>query len=393
MIHGRCFLLYLVGCVLVEAFSCSNTLLNRSSLLQHTFGLKQDGTIHRRSMDIAASVLSSTRGGGIILHSKSKDSNKDDHDDGGVDKNEISEMETDESGDDDGDDLVVKSSFEKVSVDARAREQAGQSYFLSSLLWLSLAFDVLLNKSKRLALFGQGQIQLGNIVPTFHLAFGFLLASGTSYWLSHFMSSNENQKLPLVLFLFGILNLGAHTNPTQSFLGQGAAIINIHNALVSINEYWKQRKLSLLLIPNKTKQKPANHNRTSVFMTSKLAGLFTLVSVIPTLFSLPFMMPLQWTSCARRILLAGIAFNYNSIVGTNSNWQFGTLISLTLLGMALPMWMVMITKSLPVTISAIVPTLIYTLFAIVSGWDTVLAFRNQMQNEKKDTVPTTIPNI
>lgn len=391
MIHGRYFLLYLIGCVFVEAFSCSNTLLTRSSLLQHTFGLKQDGTIHRRSMDITASVLSSTRGGGIVLHSKSKDNNKDDH--GGVDNSEISETETEESGDDD-DDLVVKSSFEKVSVDARAREQAGQSYFLTSLLWLSLAFDVLLNKNKRLALFGQGQIQLVNIVPTFHLAFGFLLASGTSYWLSHFVSSNENQKLPLVLFLFGIFNLGAHTNPTQSFLGQGAAIINVHNALVSINEYWKQRKLSLLLIPNKTKQKkPLNHNRSSVFITSKLTGLFILGSVIPTLFSLPFMMPLQWTSCARRILLAGIAFNYNSIVGTNSNWQFGALISLTLLGMTLPMWMVMITKSSPVTISAIVPTLIYTLFAIVTGWDTVLAFRNQTQNEKEDTVATTILDI
>jgi hypothetical protein len=159
------------------------------------------------------------------------------------------------------------------------RFQLGKSYFLTSLLWLSITMDVVNNKKKRCLLipgaseFG-GKVVASNVRSTVFLALGFVLSAGISFLLSsefkkedkglssvatandndnatikvdndtkgEYFTSNEKvrKKLHLFIFLFSLINLGGNINPPSApFLGMSGFVINIHNCLIAFSA-WKK---------------------------------------------------------------------------------------------------------------------------------------------------------
>jgi len=161
-------------------------------------------------------------------------------------------------------------------------ESQKSSYFLSSLLWLSLVMDCVLNKAKRAALlassagvvaesapFRAGEVQKAlfafdgrlnrvTAVPTAALAGGYALAAGVAFLLSRsparsklaaddasdddedgaIVASNIRKRLAFGLVMFGILNLAAGATGSP-YLGIAGNVINGHNALIALNGWSK----------------------------------------------------------------------------------------------------------------------------------------------------------
>ena len=160
-------------------------------------------------------------------------------------------------------------------------ESQKSSYFLSSLLWLSLVLDSVLNKAKRAALLADsagmvaesaslrageaqqallafdGRLNMATAVPTAALAGGYALAAGVSFLLSRsppgtkadtgsgnddedgaIVAGNIRKRLSLGLVMFGILNLAAGTTGSP-YLGIAGNVINGHNALIALNGWSK----------------------------------------------------------------------------------------------------------------------------------------------------------
>ena len=151
----------------------------------------------------------------------------------------------------------------KFPMNDEKREQQSKSYFLSSVLWLSLALDTILNKKKRSLLFSGasdvgGRIIASNVVPTFSLASGFVLSAGVAFLLSCDLKDNSfthcsaetngsefnekvRKRLHLFLATFGIVNVGANLNSSSApFLGAGGGAINFYNALIAVNGWSKE---------------------------------------------------------------------------------------------------------------------------------------------------------
>ena len=163
------------------------------------------------------------------------------------------------------------------AVDA-GNESQKSSYFLSSLLWLSLVMDCVLNKAKRAALLASsagmvaesaslrageaqqvlftfdGRLNLATAVPTAALAGGYAMAAGIAFFLSQstarsnlaseedadgvIVASNIRKRLSLGLVMFGILNLAAGATGSP-YLGIAGNVINGHNALIALNGWSK----------------------------------------------------------------------------------------------------------------------------------------------------------
>ena len=158
------------------------------------------------------------------------------------------------------------------------RFKLSKSYFLSSMLWLSVTMDIVNNKKKRCLLLPGaqevgGRIASSNIVATVCLASGFVLAATVSYLLSlefkkedkglsassvaedttttlakgdtgdyEYFTSNENvrKRMHLFILLFGLINQGANLNPSSApFLGMSGFVINVHNSLIAFSA-WKK---------------------------------------------------------------------------------------------------------------------------------------------------------
>ena len=148
------------------------------------------------------------------------------------------------------------------------RFQLGKSYFLSSMLWLSLTMDIVTNSKKRHLIFPI--MSSGGLTrQTIFLAMGFMLSALLSYLLSielkkdnaispkmggqksssammskqnGLITNDENvrKKLHLYLSLFGLINLGANLNPPSApFLGMTGFVINVHNSLIALNAWRK----------------------------------------------------------------------------------------------------------------------------------------------------------
>lgn len=166
------------------------------------------------------------------------------------------------------------------AVDAGNNESQKSSYFLSSLLWLSLVMDCVLNKAKRAALLANsagmvaesaslrageaqqilftfdGRLNLATAVPTAALAGGYALAAGIAFLLSRsparsklasdedededgiIVASNIRKRLSLGLVMFGVLNLAAGATGSP-YLGIAGNVINGHNALIALNGWSK----------------------------------------------------------------------------------------------------------------------------------------------------------
>ncbi len=158
------------------------------------------------------------------------------------------------------------------AMDETMLAQIGKSYFMTSLLWLSVMMDIVTNSKKRSLIFPAGAISGTNGVATAGLASGFALSSIISYLLSvelnrgatttptpneilirrkqeneeyvFIMNERVRKKMHLYLFLFGLCNLGAHLNSSKAqFLGMSGFIINVHNALIAFNS-WKKDTLA-----------------------------------------------------------------------------------------------------------------------------------------------------
>ena len=177
-----------------------------------------------------------------------------------------------------GDDANVDAGISTATV---GNESQKSSYFLSSLLWLSLVLDSVLNKTKRAALLANsagmvaesaslrageaqqallafdGRLNMATAVPTAALAGGYALAAGVSFLLSRsppgtkadtgsgnadedgaIVAANIRKRLSLGLVMFGILNLAAGTTGSP-YLGIAGNVINGHNALIALNGWSK----------------------------------------------------------------------------------------------------------------------------------------------------------
>lgn len=177
-----------------------------------------------------------------------------------------------------GDDANVDADISAATV---GNESQKSSYFLSSLLWLSLVLDSVLNKTKRAALLANsagmvaesaslhageaqqallafdGRLNMATAVPTAALAGGYALAAGVSFLLSRsppgtkadtgsgnadedgaIVAANIRKRLSLGLVMFGILNLAAGTTGSP-YLGIAGNVINGHNALIALNGWSK----------------------------------------------------------------------------------------------------------------------------------------------------------
>jgi len=173
--------------------------------------------------------------------------------------------------------------------------QRSRNFGITTALWSSLFFDVLLNKAKRCDLFpglaASSSATNLYLIPSALLSSGFALASGTSFllwrdldiraemastegqsdydvegtkgdWflsLSNSSAGIENdldsqnfpletrQRLYFHLSLFGLLSLGAHVGNYFSdqapFLGMSASIINVHNTLTCVSALIKEQSL------------------------------------------------------------------------------------------------------------------------------------------------------
>ena len=177
---------------------------------------------------------------------------------------------TDKAGDSAAKSARLMSSF---AMSPQERFQLGKSYSLTALLWSSITLDVLNNKRKRCWMVPGVEVVHGQIVTwgTFlkvmNLALGYVLAAGISYFLSNefkkkdkglsssssassydientneFMTKDESirKKMHLFLFLFGVLNLGAHLNYSKApFLGMSGFVINTINSLTALDG-WKK---------------------------------------------------------------------------------------------------------------------------------------------------------
>ena len=146
--------------------------------------------------------------------------------------------------------------------------ELGSSYKMVSLLWISLALDVLINPTKRVRLFGSEypRIHLAFGQPSFNafaslvLASGFVVAAGMALICSldlSMLDKNNNdgdkkkkkenvqafvlRKSSGYLVLFGIMNLMAQAIPNALYLGMSAAVINVHNVLAGFNEARKSK--------------------------------------------------------------------------------------------------------------------------------------------------------
>ena len=177
-----------------------------------------------------------------------------------------------------GDDANVDADSSAATV---GNESQKSSYFLSSLLWLSLVLDSVLNKTKRAALLANsagmvaesaslrageaqqallafdGRLNMATAVPTAALAGGYALAAGVSFLLSRsppgtkadtgsgnadedgaIVAANIRKRLSLGLVMFGILNLAAGTTGSP-YLGIAGNVVNGHNALIALNGWSK----------------------------------------------------------------------------------------------------------------------------------------------------------
>ncbi len=183
-----------------------------------------------------------------------------------------------------------ETTFAKLQNQASLSQQS-RNFGITTALWSSLIFDVLLNKAKRCDLFPRlvtkSSASTLNLIHSALLASGFALASGTSFllwrdldfraemastdvdaegrkgdWflsLSTRIAGSENhsesrnfpletrQRLYFHLSLFGLLSLGAHVGNYFSdqapFLGMSASIINVHNTLTCISALIKEKSL------------------------------------------------------------------------------------------------------------------------------------------------------
>jgi len=144
------------------------------------------------------------------------------------------------------------------AMDTEHRSGQSKSYLLSSVLWMSLALDTILNKKKR-ALLGLGsdiggKLSMGNIALTANLASGFILSAGLAFFLSRDLNRTEvgsweeelkaeamRKKLHLLLCFNGLTNLCANLNPgSVPFFGMTGFVINIHNALIAGSGWIKE---------------------------------------------------------------------------------------------------------------------------------------------------------
>jgi len=128
------------------------------------------------------------------------------------------------------------------------RHDIGSSYTLPSILWLSLAFDTILNKTKRTLVFPTLTTPHELLGPTASLSAGFFLAAGVFFTLSTNYFSEKSidasyrdgvlQTLTPLLAGFGAVNLVGHSY-AQPFLGASAAVIHGHNVMVAVNGWLK----------------------------------------------------------------------------------------------------------------------------------------------------------
>jgi len=258
------------------------------------------------------------------------------------------------------------------------RTQLSKSYSLSSILWLSITMDILFNSKKRCLLMPEvvrigGKVAYSNICTTILLASGFMLAAGLSFVLSrslnmddednrssnklrststtaksmyNFITNQERsrQKMHLLLFSFGIVNLGANINPTSApFLGMSGFIINTHNALIGLNGWMKDtivegrtvkqeimntcKSIVHSLLPQRNTVSVDSASMTMwQKLTSSMLSLAIIVSIINIIAItnaslLPYyamgkmkvapiehlqLIGLQWASLARSILCGGL---------------------------------------------------------------------------------------
>ena len=215
------------------------------------------------------------------------------------------------------------------AMDEGSRSQQSNSYFLSAALWASLACDTILNKKKRCMIFPGvaevgGFIRKSNIAATAGLASGFLLSVGLAFFLATDLNRDSSttpvedelknetmrRKLHLLLFSYGIVNLGANINPlgTTPFFGIGGFVINAHNALIALNGWIKESSSSAVA--------GADPNATIMdfFKTSKsmIGSLFRNADV-----SLGFttrMMSSLYMACAFIAVLRSVDIVSNALV-------------------------------------------------------------------------------
>ena len=137
-----------------------------------------------------------------------------------------------------------------IPLDEYTRTQLGRSYLISAAMWACLCLDTLLNKKKRAFLF-PGSVP--DLVSSFSLASGFIMGAGIAYTLSidlknEWLSSDNGtsgdgirNKLHSLLFMFSVIMLGANLNSSSApFLGFGAAIIHVNNAMIAYNAWSKE---------------------------------------------------------------------------------------------------------------------------------------------------------
>eukprot|EP00978_Attheya_sp_CCMP212_P001499 scaffold3141_cov53-Attheya_sp.AAC.8 len=152
--------------------------------------------------------------------------------------------------------VEVPASFfmDKTSIETQVK-----SLKLASVLWLSLALDTTLNRTKREVVFGTlngGGPAL--VLASATLGAGFALAAAVSYILSMDLETDRDEdaavttddeeglglgaqtRLHLSLVAFGFINMGSHLNANLApYLGLTALFINGHNALVGLNGWSK----------------------------------------------------------------------------------------------------------------------------------------------------------
>eukprot|EP00565_Helicotheca_tamesis_P004732 CAMPEP_0185734702 /NCGR_PEP_ID=MMETSP1171-20130828/23183_1 /TAXON_ID=374046 /ORGANISM="Helicotheca tamensis, Strain CCMP826" /LENGTH=389 /DNA_ID=CAMNT_0028404765 /DNA_START=361 /DNA_END=1530 /DNA_ORIENTATION=- len=156
---------------------------------------------------------------------------------------------------------VFRSNFTSTSSlldekDALEEEQR-RSFFLSSILWIALAFDSVFNTQKRDLLFPSNISN--NMELTTALASGFILASAVSFlqsiaWKAPSVTTSSadphdesmaqlatQRKTNLLLIAFALFHLPAyiHKSSGAPFLGITAAYIVAYNAILAINAYIK----------------------------------------------------------------------------------------------------------------------------------------------------------
>lgn len=187
---------------------------------------------------------------------------------------------------------VVEAPWMKNAAD-RASSMAepvdSSAYRLPAVLWASLALDVVLNRTKRVALFGElgrqrFSLSSGCLQSSLLLASGFAVAAAVAFLLAT-TTDHDDEQLGLCLTAFGGLHLAAQCVPLAPWLGLSAAVINVHNVLVGCNESNKGTRSPPALLGGLLKKTLSASPSSSGVLSSvyRFAGLFLLSNIITSI--------------------------------------------------------------------------------------------------------------